>query len=235
MRESLVRTHRRLRSVAVASVGLALILLPALTACGDDGSPTSASPSATASSAPKVASTWPAGASPEPAVSYSPSQPGGGMRGAGAFTLGWRFTPALDIEVTSLGYVDPAKDGLVHAHRVGIFDVETEELVVSAVVGPMSALDGYFRWEQLEAPVALRAGHPYVVGAVFKGGDEVKDGEAVWATEVGHTDTGHGTTNYLVSAPKYGKFAAPYLEAGYAGFIVPNFTFRPVSADSPSP
>lgn len=196
--------------------------------CGNGGSPTSA----IASTATAPTSTWSAGPATKPAVSY-PRPPFGGEMEVSSFTLGWEFRPTVDIAVTDLGYVDPAQDGLVHRHRVGIFDAETDRLIASVNVGPKSPLDGFFRRESLETLAVLRAGHPYLAAAVFVDGDEVMDGEPVWAPEVGHSRTSVG--KHFVSSTPSKRLVAPHREAVWEGFMAPNFKFRPASAASPTP
>lgn len=223
------------RAMAAGAGLLAIVMLfsaGVLAGCGDEGTHTSAAPAATASSAPTVTSASLTEAGTKPAVSYSQPPFGGGMNGFSSFTLGWRFRPTLDIEVTDLGYVDPSRDGLNLQHRVGIFDAETDRLVVSVTVGPKSALDGFFRWESLEAPVVLRAGHPYLAAAVWMDGDEVRDGAEVWAPEVGHRLTSVG--KHFMSSTASDDLSAPHQEADWLGFMAPNFKFRSVSAASPT-
>lgn len=220
------------RAMAAGAALLASAMLlgaGALVGCGAEGFRTSASPPAAAPGAPTVTATRPEETSRRPAVSFSPS--GGSMR-MGPFTLGWQFRPTVDIAVTDLGYVDPEQDGLVHRHQVGIFDAQTDQLVVSATVGPRSALDGFFRWEPLEPHAVLRAGHSYLAGAVFVSGDEVRDGKTAWAPEAGHVLTKNGRD--FTSALGSTKLVAPHREAVWEGFMAPNFKFRPVSAASPA-
>jgi hypothetical protein len=222
-------------AVAAGAALLAVAMLVsagALAGCDDEGSPTRASPSTTTSTAPRAASASPAGAGVMPAVLFSPSR--GSMGGWNtSYTLGWQFRPKLDIAVIALGYVDPKQDGLVHAHRVGIFDAETDRLIVSVTVGPKSTLGGSFRWESLKTPAILRAGHSYLAAAEYKSGDEVRDGEAVWTPEVGHilTENGKDFTSSLSSK----GLAAPHREAVWEGFLVPTFKFKPAPAGSPTP
>ena len=135
-------------------------------------------------------------------------------------TQGWSFTPTADFEVTDLGYIDPDRDGLVHQHRVGIFDAETDRLLASVRVGPASVLDGSFRWEPVGRPVLLQAGHAYLIGGEYKEGDEMRDVGATWAPETGHA----GPDGYLCAS----TFAAPHESNAYLGFLAPNFKFRPL-------
>lgn len=227
-----MRCGRRAMAAGAALLATATLLIAGVQAgCGGEGSHTSASPSAAASSAPTETSAWAAGSSTVPAVLYSPGP--GSMSGLSSFTLGWEFKPTLDIAVFDLGYVDPKQDGLVRVHRVGIFDAQTDELIASVTVGPKSGLDGFFRWESLEAPAVLRAGHSYLVAARYVRGDEVRGGLPVWAPEVGHVLTEHGRD--FTSATSSRSLSAPHQEAVWEGFMAANFKFRPAAAASPTP
>jgi hypothetical protein len=77
---------------------------------------------------------------------------------------GFRFTVgAEDVTVTDLGFWDSGEDGLGEAHPVGIFQVTTQQLIVSATVpaGTASPLESGFRYATIE-PTTLHAGTTYV-------------------------------------------------------------------------
>lgn len=155
-------------------------------------------------------------------------------------TVGWTFRPTVDIEVTGLGCYDADQDGLAYSHRVGIFDARTKRLLAGVTVRPRSTLDGAFRWESLDAPLALKAGRTYVVGTEDHRQTEV-DGESTcetlydeqgdWAPEIAF---GALVRSSLRSA---GRFAAPTNEGQSWAMIKvtwmsPNFKFIPVSDGS---
>lgn len=213
--------------LVVAVLGAAV--LPA--ACGGGTTP-DASPAATGAGAflppdgPSPATQGSHdGASPRPAVSYAePPEPGrlGGCFGLG--TNGWEFTPAVDIEVTALGYFDAYQNGLLRTRRVGIFDGTDDRLIASVTVGRESILDGAFRWEPLGMPVVLEAGRSYLAGSEYARGDGLYDptGDEVWAPEI--------MPGGLLSSPS--GFVAPHEDKPWLCFMGPNFAFRPLSGAS---
>ena len=95
--------------------------------------------------------------------------PGSSANGnIGVFGTG--FTPQTDISVTALGWYDDtyvSEDGLVAAHQVGIFEIATEDLIVSATVpaGTGTLKIDHFRFVPI-APTELSAGTEYVVAGV---------------------------------------------------------------------
>ena len=151
------------------------------------------------------------------------SNDSGGGRPFSVGAVGWRFKPTVDVEVTSLGFYDAEQDGLAAAHRVGIFDAKTDDLVARVVVTPGSPLDGAFRWESLDSPVALKSGHSYLVAAECAKGDALFDPPAgEWAPEIAY--------DRLYFAAD--GFAAPHEDNGWLCFGGPNFKFVPASASS---
>lgn len=83
----------------------------------------------------------------------------------GSYSLGWRFTAKHDLQVTELGFYDDGKNGLTESHRVGIYDVGTKQLLVSATVVPTDPLTGFFRYHPI-TPTTLPGGRDYYVLAV---------------------------------------------------------------------
>jgi hypothetical protein len=84
--------------------------------------------------------------------------------------FGTGFTPQADISVTALGWFDDtyvSEDGLAAAHQVGIFEIATEDLIVSAIVpaGTGTLKIDHFRFIPI-APIELSAGTEYVVAGV---------------------------------------------------------------------
>ena len=249
------RTPRSLARLAFPTMLVALLLTVALApaACGHDetaaGTPTPASPSATGASPDAFANTIPSDDGTTMAVAYSepPYPPSGKSFSAG--TVGWLFKPTVDIEITELGCFDAYQDGLAHAHSVGIFDAHTGRLIVSVTVGPKSALQGAFRWEEIPGrPVevdgvtwnarscVLKAGHAYVVGTRTNPGVEgpgthetlypEDDPFEEWAPEI---DYGGLRTN-LGSDSAFSAPTNPRLDFAWAkiAWMSPNFRFRPV-------
>ncbi len=80
--------------------------------------------------------------------------------------------------IDKLGVFDAGGDGLATAHEVGIWEIYTGKLVVSATVPAGTAgelIDG-FRYVALPEPIELKGGTPYRIGALFtRGGDAFPD------------------------------------------------------------
>ncbi len=215
-----MKRSRLEKSWWAAAFAVSVAAALALAACGGSG----------AAFTPGTPRSWPTGASPTPAVMF----PAGGtpfVADAGDHgTTGWEFKPTLDINVTDLGYYDDKQDGLLHPHRVGVFDTADKELLFSATVQPQSPLDGVYRWQPVEPPATLKAGHSYVVAS--------EDGPAPYDIAAPNMPEAlvmapeivHGKLWALIGSFKY---PAPIIK-GY--FIpMPDFKFKPVSASSPTP
>jgi hypothetical protein len=84
-------------------------------------------------------------------------------------TLGYSFTLTKPYAVTSLGFYDDLDDGLLSPHMVGIFDANTQALLVSATLpsGTATVLQNNFRW--LTVPEFVLAPGSYVMGATSSG------------------------------------------------------------------
>jgi hypothetical protein len=256
------------------SVALAVVVVFAALAVqgrGGTSGTTSSSPSAAASvavssppssskptTAPPPASPGPVvWASPRRAVSYSRARPPSTETPTGvtpsttagvakAGTIGWGFTPSVDIKVTALGCFDAGRDGLARAHRVGIFDAKTERLLASVTVRSKSRLKGFFRWESLKTPLVLEAERLYLVGTEDRGTLETLytwhnwPEQVDWSPPGGHwaAEIGPPVPGMYVSRPSQAAFTAPTVRQDLRNsppWFSPNFKFVPVSAVSPSP
>ena len=137
----------------------------------------------------------------------------------GSYSLGWRFTANRDIKVTDLGFYDAKKDGLTESHKVGIYDVATQQLLASTTVAPSDPLTGFFRYHPI-TPVTLRGGRDYYIVAV-----------------TGTEQYAVGVSDLIVNpAISFGGFAVDYstssatdlsypdtYQAGYHGDFGPSF------------
>ncbi len=86
----------------------------------------------------------------------------------GVYTLGFEFTPVVNISVTSLEVYDSGMGVLPNAATVGIWDLAGTLLVSATVPAGASANDGYFSSVSI-SPLGLTAGADYVVGAYLDG------------------------------------------------------------------
>lgn len=118
----------------------------------------------------------------QPAIAFT-ATPGSFLDG-NTRMIGWQFTVPQAVNVTALGWFDLGQDGLARAHEVGIWDSATQSLVASVVVqqGSVATLEGFFRWADLAAPVALLPGVSYRIAGldIGAGGDA-----HVWDAAIG--------------------------------------------------
>ncbi len=80
----------------------------------------------------------------------------------GNWTLGYEFSPNVNITVSSLGFFDWDQDGLAQTHDIGIWTT-TGTLLTSAAVSGADPLDGAFRYSGI-SDLDLVAGNNYVIG-----------------------------------------------------------------------
>lgn len=94
-------------------------------------------------------------------------------------TVGFEFTPSVNMTVTALGYYDykngsssDVGDGLLDSPQVGLWAKATgaELTRVTIPSGTSATLDGVFRYLTLATPISLTAGTAYVVGAEVQSG-----------------------------------------------------------------
>jgi hypothetical protein len=96
---------------------------------------------------------------------------GGGARLTGSFrSIGFEFTPTVDLFVSDLGVYDHNQDGLNGAKTVGIFQKTGSILLTSTTVSTPDTLDGLFRYKSI-APITLFAGQTYAVAGQFPQAD----------------------------------------------------------------
>ena len=96
----------------------------------------------------------------------------------GDYVAGSEFTVSGgSITINALGWIDAEGDGLVDSHRVGLWDVATEELVVESTVTPDSVIEasanGVAQWfmEGIGFDLELGPGVYRVAGIVGTVGD----------------------------------------------------------------
>jgi len=84
----------------------------------------------------------------------------------GSYVVGFVFRPRAAIRLTELGYYDPNLTGKTEtfgAHPVGVYDLTTSTLAVSATVQPSDPATGPIRYRALGTPLALDLAHTYAV------------------------------------------------------------------------
>jgi hypothetical protein len=94
------------------------------------------------------------------------------------YTYGFQFTPVVEVEVDSLGFIDQGQDGLSAGHQVGIWTAGGSLLASATVTTADSTLEGpvvegaQFRFTSI-APLVLYAGTTYVLGASIEGANDL--------------------------------------------------------------
>jgi hypothetical protein len=86
---------------------------------------------------------------------------------SGGITVGSKFQPLVDIQLTSLALWDQGANGFQAGHAIGVWD-ESLNLVASATMpaGSSTMLIGEFRYVPI-APVSLTAGKSYAIAAFY--------------------------------------------------------------------
>jgi hypothetical protein len=139
---------------------------------------------------------------------------------------GTDFRPLVDIEVSALGLYDDNGSGFRRSHRVGIFERDSKQSVVDAIVSSDSTLEGEFRWEQVE-PVLLKTGTSYIVASDnFRPFDTIVHGRGDWPLTL---DPG---SCWSTGRLRERSWRYPDTPTSIP-MIGPNFKFTPLSAASP--
>jgi len=154
--------------------------------------------------------------------------------GNGPWCMGYKFQANQSLEVYLLGVYDHGGDGLAESHAVGIFNQPAGQLVASVTVlaGTSSSLYlDHFRYESLNSPVTLLAGHSYIVaaaGMANTGGDSYGFAPVGFTVDpaISFIEARHADTSSLI-APYY---ASPLVNGYFGG----NFRFLPISIPEPA-
>jgi hypothetical protein len=97
-------------------------------------------------------------------------------------TLGWAFQLSSSFTVNELGWYDQGGDGLSRSHPIGIWDLNSQALIVTVTVpaGTAATLDGGYR--MVSIPNTILAMGQYVIGGLT----DPSDGDALYlnVTEV---------------------------------------------------
>lgn len=115
----------------------------------------------------------------------------------GSYSLGFSFTANANAQVTALGFYDDLKNGLTQSHPVGIYDPQTQALLVSATVLPTDPLSNFFHYTTLATPLNLVAGKSYVIMALVRSENYLAFSsiDPTWIVDPAITYTG-GAVNY---------------------------------------
>lgn len=146
--------------------------------------------------------------------------------------IGWRFTVNEDIFVTGLGVwnadTQAGLEGLTSDHQVGIWDLDSGDLLISAVAGPGGNAIGQFTYASV-ANTELNVGGNYVIGALYT----LDDGDSYISSASSiSTDSAVNFGGAVLPAATSLGFVLPQSFSGATsnGRLGPNFTFVPVPA-----
>lgn len=170
-----------------------------------------------------------------PVNAYSvPSTNGWTEYGGASFIVGYDFTPAVAINVTSLGILDWYGDGLINPSSVGIWDVSGTLLASTTLPAgklnaePAGAANLEFYYQAI-APLALTAGITYRIGNQMTGG----------ATEVVGFDGSFTGAPEILFGPGWGNngitFARPVEFASATPFMGSAFKYQVIVQAVPEP
>lgn len=108
----------------------------------------------------------------------------GGFRDDNTRMLGFQFSVSAPVTISALGWFDHLQDGLAREHAVGVWNAGSQALLGSTVVraGTLDALQGHFRWSQLQQSLQLLPGVTYRIAGldIGLGGDA-----HVWDANIG--------------------------------------------------
>jgi len=87
------------------------------------------------------------------------------------YTLGFEFTPSVNMYINALGAFTKTGTGLANPGEVGLWDT-SGDLLTSATIptGSGATLQGYFAYTGI-SPFALTAGTDYIIGSYVYGSD----------------------------------------------------------------
>ena len=207
-----MKRSSRSRPVWAATLGVIIVALLTLVACGGSGTAPTDLPTRTT-----------------PIAAYAlSSRESVGETDYDRETDGLEFVPWVDIEVTALGYYDEGGDGLVNEHTVGIFEKSNRQLVSDTVtVDGGSTLEGAFRYEEI-TPVVLKGGTSYVMAGSTNAPYDLMAGgtNAAWAPEL----------RYVTYCYVIGEFAFPWRTKAIhlENVFTANFMFRTPAGLAPA-
>lgn len=146
-----------------------------------------------------------------------------GLNNVDSYTLGFEFTPTVNIDVTALGDFFPS--GNTNTEGVSIWDTSANLLATTTVTG--NTVEG-FDYTAI-TPLELFAGTDYVIGGTT-GGFDYADADATWTSDPAINVVPANTGLYALTSgntPQYPTIAYPYPAFGA------NFQF--VQAQVPEP
>jgi hypothetical protein len=153
------------------------------------------------------------------AVSFTP---GINLNNGVSWSLGWSFTANENINVTHLGFYDDLGDGLQQNHEVGIFNLETQELLMfGTVTGADPLSNAFWRYTSgISGNTQLVAGGRYAIAATTLSANYTFDvSDFVVAPQITYTgDRFVGSPLGVLLFPVNGNSAA-------TGYFGPNFQF----------
>jgi hypothetical protein len=183
---------------------------------------------------------------------YSADVPGNLLGNNPSYSIGFEFTPTVNITVTALGYYDNgnnyvlgavgypnAGDGLNFSHQVAIYRTSDQSQVAFATVTPADSNGGtndigngnaYFAYHALSSPVTLLSNTVYRIAANTDGGHNLVTWDLLnYAPLAKHTSAPFITTGPGVYIDDYDSVVQYPTAVDNANFYsTPNFLFTVV-------
>jgi hypothetical protein len=141
--------------------------------------------------------------------------------------VGWQFTVNNNITVDALGFYDNPANGIHSSHPIGIYDVATQELVLSGAVGPADPYSAWFNWASV-APTVLLAGHTYDIVTVLNGDNRTWNPNGI---------TFDSNITYIEDVWSNGVHTLMFpnsTDSNPFGYFGPNFDISPGTVPEPS-
>jgi len=145
----------------------------------------------------------------------------------GELTVGFWFTVAQDVNVTSLGYWDDAGNSFGTSHEIGLWDVNSGLLASQTVDNTDPLSSGNFRFRAI-TPVALTVDTQYAIGGTT-GGVDVIAYESLPGGAITFTGINFGTAALALGS----DLSFPQFPSEVRGWIGPNFEFQTSAIPEP--
>ena len=158
-------------------------------------------------------------------LAYTPGTPTGTTSSVNDLTIGFAFSPTVNISVDGLGTLDLSPAGLQEAHPIGIWRDSDMALIASATVpsGTAGTLVSGYRFASI-VPVELLAGVDYRIGVYRSNGffDFYSAGPLTTAPEINRASD-------FAIFPSGGGLTFPSNSTGNQRYVV-NFSFFTTTA-----
>ena len=139
--------------------------------------------------------------------------------------VGWRFSVAVEMEISELGIWNADQTGGIdNPHELGIWDA-SQALLTSVTVDATGTMVGDWIYAST-APITVQPGITYTIGALYFSGDDDWYVSSATSQDV---DADVTWLNSVYPAAAEMGFVYPELDSGSFGRYGPNFIFGPAA------